>query len=45
MDTTVRKSLEFWLELASPQEIQDLMDILLQELGKRSMHLSEPAHR
>jgi len=37
----VRESMEMWLTFASPQELQDLMRILLREIGKRSAHPEE----
>jgi hypothetical protein len=36
MEKGIRESMEIWLTLASPQEIQDLMDMLLREIGRRS---------
>jgi len=33
--------MEMWLTFASPQELQDLMRILLREIGKRSAHPEE----
>ena len=41
MDARIRESMEMWLTFASPQEIEDLMHMLLQEIGKRSAHPEE----
>lgn len=45
MDPRVRESIQLWLAFASPQEVQDLMDILLREIGKRSVPPAELAPR
>ena len=45
MEQRIRESIQLWLTFASPQEIQDLMDILLREIGKRSVQTAELAVR
>lgn len=45
MDARIRESMEMWLTFASPQEIEDLMHMLLQEIGKRSTHPQETGSR
>ncbi len=43
MDQRIRESIQLWLAFASPQEVQDLLNMLLKEIGKRSVQRAEPA--
>ena len=43
MDQMIRESIQLWLTFASPQEVQELLDLLLKEIGKRSVQPTNSA--